>query len=407
MTAVLNPVELRTGLEGLGEKLNDLRSKSEQTAEVRAEIKQTIEDIRSQDALLCVAERSAEGERRTQSAPQVGTSAFGSEARSAGQQFVDSDGFRDYAQRGAQGQYEGEVRTLLTQGDGTAGGGLFVPRGTPLPPVPNRQRLFVRDLLSVIPTNLLSVPYIRESNNASDDALITGPTAEGSNKPEVAMTFTAQDAPIRTIAGWIPVTRQLLANAPTVSGYIDSRLGYMVQLAEEKQVLNGSGTAPAIRGIRQTTGLQTLTDPSTGAVGVDMIAMLGLAIGKVEAVGGVARRHRDERVRLLDDGHQAQQRHRLVRRELPGRQPVHRRPGQHLGHPHRPYAVDGGHQGPGRLVQARRDPAGERGDHDPRRRPALRLLHREQGRGPRRGERRAGREPAGLLREVDFTDIHP
>ncbi|GAA1712351.1 hypothetical protein GCM10009765_71820 [Fodinicola feengrottensis] len=288
MTAVLNPVELRTGLEGLGEKLNDLRSKSEQTAEVRAEIKQTIEDIRSQDALLCVAERSAEGERRTQSAPQVGTSAFGSEARSAGQQFVDSDGFRDYAQRGAQGQYEGEVRTLLTQGDGTAGGGLFVPRGTPLPPVPNRQRLFVRDLLSVIPTNLLSVPYIRESNNASDDALITGPTAEGSNKPEVAMTFTAQDAPIRTIAGWIPVTRQLLANAPTVSGYIDSRLGYMVQLAEEKQVLNGSGTAPAIRGIRQTTGLQTLTDPSTGAVGVDMIAMLGLAIGKVEAVGGVA-----------------------------------------------------------------------------------------------------------------------
>jgi HK97 family phage major capsid protein len=105
-------------------------------------------------------------------------------------------------------------------------------------------------------TNLASIPFIREYNAA---LLEFGASAvsEGSAKPEVDMQFERDDAPVRKIAAWVQATEEILSDAPTLRSYIDARLEYMLLLREEWELLNGSGTAPHLKGILQQTGLQT------------------------------------------------------------------------------------------------------------------------------------------------------
>jgi HK97 family phage major capsid protein len=174
-----------------------------------------------------------------------------------------------------------EYRALISTETSDPAGGLWMPRGTPLPPLERRQRLFVRDVLSVVGTTLNSVPYLRELNPATNETGATA-VAEGSPKPEVTMQFVQDDAPIRKIAAWIPVTSEVVDDAPTLRGYIDTRLAYMLALREEQQILNGpAASAPNLKGIRNFTGLQTQAEV-TG----DYFATIGRAIGKIENVDG-------------------------------------------------------------------------------------------------------------------------
>jgi HK97 family phage major capsid protein len=171
-----------------------------------------------------------------------------------------------------------EYRTLIQESPTDAG--LWMPRGTPQPPLIRQQRLFVRDLLSVINTTLASVPYIRELNPATNETGASS-VAEGVAKPEVTMAFVGDDAPMRKIAAWVPVTSEIVDDAPTLRGYIDTRLGYMLAMREEREILNGNGISPDLRGIRNFVGLQT-----QAAVSGDYSATIGLSMGKIENVDG-------------------------------------------------------------------------------------------------------------------------
>lgn len=220
-------------------------------------------------------ERSGEGRR----GPQAGTADLGSgEARSAGEIVTDSDQYKDLRD----GKFEGvEVRNLLTGSSlGTSGSHLFAPVGQPIPPTPRQRRLFVRDVLSVQQTGLQSVPYIKELSPATNE---TGATtvSEASAKPEVTMQFESADAPIRKIAAWIQATMEALEDAPTLAGYINTRLSYMLLVEEEDQILQGDGTAPNISGILDQSGIQTQS-----ATNNDVPATVADAIAKVELVDG-------------------------------------------------------------------------------------------------------------------------
>lgn len=198
--------------------------------------------------------------------------------RSAGSVFTESAQYLADARNSG----EVEVRNLLTGSNiGTSGSDAFVPVGSPFLNTASvqRQRFFVRDVLTVQSTGLASVPYIRELNAQTNE---TGASAvsEASAKPEVTMQFESDDAPIRKIAAWIQATEEALNDAPTLRGYIDNRLAYMLKVREEQQVLNGSGTAPQVKGIRQYSGVQTATGLLFEAV--------GSAIGKIENVDGDA-----------------------------------------------------------------------------------------------------------------------
>lgn len=226
--------------------------------------------------------------------PKAGTGAHdsdGPDTRSLGQRVTDDEAYQAFAASGARGGSV-EVRALLTTSSSdTQNAGLFMPRGTPFlsDGAIRRRRLFVRDLLSTGTTGLNSVPYIRETTPSTNE---TGATtvAEADAKPEVTMQFTSADAPVRKIAGWLPVTSEIISDAPTLRSYIDARLEYMIALREEVQVIDGNGSAPNLTGIRNVTGLQTVKPSSGTAVNTpgDELASIATAIRLVELVDGEA-----------------------------------------------------------------------------------------------------------------------
>lgn len=278
--------ELRSLLLEAGDELRELHTRRPDTSD-REAVTTWQRDVRAATDLIHMADPILQAEERAARIPN-GEQARGGAATNTnladddlswGASFVRS---AEYAARDKAGAMQGghEVRTLLTTDQtATPAAGLWMPRGTPIPPLQRRMRLFVRDLISVIPTGLNSVPYIRELNAATNETAATA-VAEGAAKPEITMEFAPFDAPIRKIAAWIPITQEIADDAPTLRGYIDERLAYMLALREEAQILSGNGASPALRGILNTSGILTQT------AGADKMITLGTAIGKVENVDG-------------------------------------------------------------------------------------------------------------------------
>lgn len=292
-TATTRVGELRDRCFAAVEKVGELRAmpKDKQGETFVADVRAAIDDLTatdlSFDAMLKVRSSLLDDDIRSKQTNGRGPNAATGDhteddRRSAGARFTDAEGYQEWARSGS-GNYQGEVRTLLTSSTSdTPSAGIFRPVGTPflLPAAVDRRRLFVRDVISTGTTTLASVPYIRELSPRTNESGATS-VAEGTAKPEVQMQWVQADAPARKIAAWIPATTEVLADAPTLRSYIDARLGYMLLLREEEQVLNGSGTAPDIKGIRQTSGLQTYAAPAG-----DNLAGIGGAIPKIELVDG-------------------------------------------------------------------------------------------------------------------------
>lgn len=294
MSDTLTSHDLRSRVLEAAAKVTDLRAKPADdrgdtfTTDLRSAVDQLHEadamfeaarKVESYDAELSALAQAAE---RHANGPQAAF--IDGEARDAGAQFVESDAYKNLGGE-ARSSSPVEVRNLITGGsEGTSGSNLFVPQGTPYLSEGGirRQRFFLRDVLPVIQTGLDNVPYIRELNALANEAANLN-VAEASAKTEVTMEFERADAPIRKLAAWIQVTEEAFADAPTLRGYINTRLSYMLMVREEQQVLKGTGTAPQIEGITEVDNIQT-----QAAVSGDMPATIGTAIGKVENVDGFA-----------------------------------------------------------------------------------------------------------------------
>lgn len=175
------------------------------------------------------------------------------------------------------------IRTLITTSTSdTPAAGVWLPVAQPTPPVIQQRRLFVRDLMNVIPTTFNTMPYIREVNAVALEGGASA-VAEGTPKPEVELRWTEDEAPTRKIAAWVPVTNEIIEDAPMLRGYIDQRLAYLVLLREEVQLLRGDGNSPNIKGVLSFSDVQSQT-----AITGDLPATVGAMIGKVGNVDGYA-----------------------------------------------------------------------------------------------------------------------
>jgi HK97 family phage major capsid protein len=173
-----------------------------------------------------------------------------------------------------------ESRTLLDTTVGT-GPSYFMPVGTPQAPAPRQMKFFLRDVLNVSKTGLHVIPYIRELNPATTESGAST-VAEGIAKPEAVTTFELDNAVVQKIAVWIPATMEILADAPTLQGYVYQRLAYMLQVREQQQCLTGNGVTPDLKGILNYSGIQTVTT----ATNADPFVDFATAIGKIENVDG-------------------------------------------------------------------------------------------------------------------------
>jgi HK97 family phage major capsid protein len=213
------------------------------------------------------------------------------ETRSWGQQVVENEDFRAWLGANAGREHVTgpspmvELRTLVTEAAGSASGANYLlPVGQPFLPTQavNRQRLFIRDLIATGTTGLAAIPYVRELNAVANQSSAST-VAEGAVKPEGAVQFVGDLAATSVIAVNIPVTTQIMEDAPTVMSYINGRLVYMLKLREENEILTGNGTPPDLKGIRNFPGLQT-----QAATAGEFAITLGNAMAKIELVNGTA-----------------------------------------------------------------------------------------------------------------------
>jgi len=136
----------------------------------------------------------------------------------------------------------------------------------------------VADLLMDGTTNRPTVEYYEETTVTNAAA----PVAEGVVKPESTFAWTLRTEPVSKIGHWVPITDEALSDVPALESMVNNRLSWGVRRAEENQILNGSGTAPALRGILNRAGLQTQakgTDPIYDAIfkGMQKVRNVGFA----------------------------------------------------------------------------------------------------------------------------------
>lgn len=108
----------------------------------------------------------------------------------------------------------------------------------------------VRELLPVGTTANNLVEFTRENvftNNAGPQ--YASPATENVTKPESGITFELKDAPVRTIAHWIPVSKQVLADSQQMESYINMRLMQGLKVKEDLQILSGDGLGANLAGI--------------------------------------------------------------------------------------------------------------------------------------------------------------
>jgi HK97 family phage major capsid protein len=109
----------------------------------------------------------------------------------------------------------------------------------------------LRDLLNVSTTSSNLIEYLRRVSFTRAAAMV----AETATKPEAATEYALASAAVRTLAVWIPVTEQMLADAGQVVNLIDNDLLYDLRKLEEEQVMYGPGTGQNFLGICKDPGV--------------------------------------------------------------------------------------------------------------------------------------------------------
>jgi len=190
-------------------------------------------------------------------------------AQTVGEMVIASDAYKKLALNPGDTPENGtklhvEANTITGQSGGDSDSTL-VPADRKPGIIPGTFRMLrVRDLLTKVPTTSNAYEFTKEDtfvNNAAE-------TAETAAKPETDLTFVPDNVHVRTIAHWITVSNQILADAPALKTYIDRRMMYGVELREEKQIVAGNGTGQNISGMTATGNFAAFT-PTASETEID------------------------------------------------------------------------------------------------------------------------------------------
>jgi len=246
--------ERNAELDELGERAEELRSIKEASDNVKR-----LEKGRRGFPLPGLGGQGGEG----------GFPANQGQFKSLGQQAIESKTFKDFVERGAA---DGETIKLedyapsdflakAAQFD-TIGNKALMTTSAGFAPESVRLPGFVEaatrplQLLDIIPmgrTSQAAVPYMEETTRTHAAA----ETAEGTAFKESTFAFTEKSVPVQKISDSVPVTDEQLEDAALVESYINGRLAYGVRQRLDQQCLGGDGLAPNLRGILNTSGIQT------------------------------------------------------------------------------------------------------------------------------------------------------
>jgi HK97 family phage major capsid protein len=164
--------------------------------------------------------------------------------RGWGVQVAEHARFKAFLDAGKSGSARIPIRAELTTPSGTEQRDLVAPQRDQIQGLP-QQLLTVRSLLTVIPTTSNKIDYVKQTSRTVNAAGV----ADGAEKPESDLGFELAEAPVRTIAHWVPCPRQTMDDLPELGALIDGELIFGLRLIEEQQILAGDGSGQNLLGI--------------------------------------------------------------------------------------------------------------------------------------------------------------
>lgn len=176
-------------------------------------------------------------------------------AKTLGQQFVESKEYQNFRL----GQ-TGRVRVVLSEGDSQTSTQTptNAPIATPINGVPKDRQagIIAAPSLAAEVGNLLNsgetasnmIEYLKEKS----EIIGAAETAEGAQKPYSSFEFETTNAPVRTIAHFTRITRQLADDLPALAAFIDNRMTKGVDDRVESQIIKGDGTGQNLAGLFST-----------------------------------------------------------------------------------------------------------------------------------------------------------
>lgn len=173
-------------------------------------------------------------------------------ALSAGQEFVKSAQFKQLVE-GNVHRARLEVKNTVTSDSTTVFpfqkpgviGGDFAPTS-------------IRSLFRAIPVSSNMVNSLREDSWTNSAAEVS----QGGTKNQSDVVFEQYNVAIQTVAHWIKISNQLLADAPAVVAYIETRLRDGLAQRIDAQLLNGNGTTPNLSGLTDSGNFTAYTATS-------------------------------------------------------------------------------------------------------------------------------------------------
>lgn len=195
------------------------------------------------------------------------------EMKSLGHEVANHADVKAYAEGGSKGTIGFSVKAVTTAA-GSSGGLIRADRQTEVTGL-QRMGLRVRDLLTPGRTEGNSIEYAYQVARTNAAAGV----AETTLKPESNYTWDVAQSPVKTIAHWVPVSRQAMDDIPQLESLVDGELRWGLDDAEDAELLLGDGTG------QHLNGLYTQATPYSAPIaiaGATRIDQLRLALLQVE-----------------------------------------------------------------------------------------------------------------------------
>ena len=265
-------------LKALGDKQDELKTVTAEMKTFMAKANDEIDNAKSlstetKNAISALAEKAtALTDRCLELEQKMSARNDDTEKKyeSIGETFVKSDEWKTMQTKRA-GSARIELKTAIVNATGQ--NQPLVPADRLAGIITNPNRIFtIRDLIPVGRTSSNLIEYTKENvftNNAGGQ--YASPAFENVTKNESGITFTLESEAVRTLAHWIPVSKQVLDDSPMLQSFIEGRLQYGLKLEEEDQLLNGDGTGSNLSGILDSGNFTAFTRAQTGDTNIDTL----------------------------------------------------------------------------------------------------------------------------------------
>lgn len=163
----------------------------------------------------------------------------GERPKSAGEQVADNEALKAFLAKRSQSS----VRMEITSPD--LEDTLITPMREGEIVRPARERLTIRDLLSVGQTTSNSIEYVEQTGFTNNAKFVS----EGTQKPYSDLAYELRTTPVRTLAHLFKVARQAWDDAAVLRSDIDNEGRYGLDVVEEAALLAGDGVGQNLFGL--------------------------------------------------------------------------------------------------------------------------------------------------------------